>query len=56
MHNDNPLAPEKVAIPNDMSDCCKKIVDKDGIKIGGVNKLIPNLDGKNNYVVHYRNL
>ena len=27
-----------------------------GIKIGGVNKLIPNLDNKSKYVLHYRNL
>ena len=40
--------------------CCqiivKKIVDKYGIKIGDVEKLIPNLGDKTNYVVHYRNL
>ena len=39
-----------------LSDCCKKIADRYGIKVGDVKKLIPNLDNKTNYVVHYRNL
>ena len=56
LHNDYPLAPEKVAIHYDMlSDYCKKIADKYGIKVGGVKNLIPNLGDKTNYVVHYRN-
>ena len=55
-HNDYPLAPEKLAIPCDMlSDLCKKITDKYGIKIGDVTKLIPNLGDKTNYVFHYNN-
>ena len=40
--------------------CCqnviKKIGDKYEIKVGGVEKLIPNLGNKTNYVVHYKNL
>ena len=40
--------------------CCHnivtKIADKYEIKVGDVNKLIPNLGIKTNYVVHYRNL
>ena len=57
MHNDYPLAPEKLAIPYDMlSDYCKKIADEYEIKVGDVKKLIPNLGNKTNYVVHYRNL
>ena len=56
MHNDYPLAKEKLAIPYDMSDYCKKIADEYGIKVGDVKKLIPNLGNKTNYVVHYRNL
>ena len=57
LHNDYPLAPEKLAIPYDMlSDYCKKIADEYGIKIGDVKKLIPNLGGKTNYVLHYKNL
>ena len=57
LHNDYPLAPEKLAIPYDMlSDYCKKIADEYEIKVGDVKKLIPNLGNKTNYVVHYRNL
>ena len=37
LHNDYPLAPER-------------------IKIGNVEKLIPNLNSKTNYVVHFENL
>ena len=57
LHNDYPLAPEKLAIPYDMlSGCCKKIVDKYELKVGDVKKLIPNLSNKTSYVLHYRNL
>ena len=56
MHNDYPLAPEKLAIPYYMSDYCKKIADKYGIKVGDVKKLIPNLVDKSNYIDHYKNL
>ena len=57
MHNDYPLAPEKLAVSSDMlSKYCKRIADKYEIKVGDVKKLIPNLGNKTNYVVHYRNL
>ena len=57
LHNDYPFAPEKFAIPYDMlSDYCKRIADKYGIKVGDVKKLIPNFGNKTNYVLHYRNL
>ena len=56
LHNDYPLAPEKLAIPYDMSDYCKKIADVYGIKLGDVKKLLPSLVDKTNYVLHYRNL
>ena len=57
MHNDYPLAPEKLAVSSDMlSKYCKKIADKYEIKVGDVKKLIPNLGNKTNYVVNYRNL
>ena len=39
-----------------LSDYCKKIADEYGIKVGDVMKLIPNLGGKTNYVLHYKNL
>ena len=56
-HNDYPLAPEKFEISQNMlSKYCSDIADEYGIKIGGVNKLVPNLGNKSKYVVHYRNL
>ena len=57
LHDDYPLAPEKLAIPYDMlSNYCKRIVDKYGIKVCDVKKSIPNLGNKTNYVGNYRNL
>ena len=57
LHNDYPLAPEKLAIPYDMlSDYCKKIADEYKINVGDVKQLLPNLVDKTNYVLHYRNL
>ena len=57
LHNDYPLAPEKLAVSSDMlSKYCKKIADKYEIKVGDVKKIIPNLGNKTNYVVHYKNI
>ena len=57
LHNDYPLAPEKLAVTNDMiSKYCKTIADKYDIKVGDVKKLIQNLKNKTKYVLHYRNL
>ena len=57
LHNDYPLAPEKLAISYyTLSNYCKKIADKYGIKVGDVKKLVPNLSNKSNYFLHYRNL
>ena len=57
LHNDYPLAPEKLAVTNDMlSKYCKIIADKYDIKVGDVKKSIPNLRNKTIYVLHYRNL
>ena len=57
LHNDFPLAPEKLAVSNNMlSKYSKKIGDEFEIKVGDVKKLIPNLGNKTNYVAHYRNL
>ena len=57
IHSDYPLCPEKIEISSDMlSGYCKDIADQYGIKVGGVKKLVPNLDDKVKYVVHYKNL
>ena len=39
-----------------LSRYCFNTANEYGIKIGGVNKLDPNLGNKSKYVVHYRNL
>ena len=39
-----------------MSKHCSDISKKYGIKVGVVNKLVPNLGNKSKYVVNYRNL
>ena len=57
LHNDYPLAPEKIAIPYDMlSDYCKKIANEYEIKVDDVERFIPNLSNKTNYVLYYINL
>ena len=39
-----------------LSKYCFDIANEYETKIGGVNKLLPNLGGKNKYVVNYKNL
>ena len=47
LHNDYPLAPEKVNVSKDMlSEYCNKISEKYKILFGMVNKLIPTLNNK----------
>ena len=57
IHNDYPLAPEKINIPKEwLSDYCLKIANVHNITIGSVKKLVLNLINKNSYKIHYRNL
>ena len=57
LHNDYPLAPEKLEISqNILSKYCFNNANEHRIKIGGDNKLVPNLRNKSKYVVHYRNV
>ena len=57
LHKDYPLAPEKLTVTNDiLSKYCKEIAYKYQINVGDVKKLIPNLDNKTKYVVHYKNI
>ena len=57
MHNDYPLSPEKLEISHNMlSNYFSSIANKYDIKIGSVNRLVPNLGNINKYVLHYTNL
>ena len=57
LHNDYPCASEKILVADDMlSDYCRNIKILHGNSSGTVSKLIPTLNKKTNYVLHYRNL
>ena len=51
------MAPKKIKREEEMlSPYSQENAKKFDIKTGGINKLVPNLLPKKNYVVHYRNL
>ena len=57
LHNDYPLAPEKLEIShNILSNYYNSMANKHGIKIGSVNILVPNLGNKSKYILHYKSM
>ncbi|KAK3738643.1 hypothetical protein QZH41_001793, partial [Actinostola sp. cb2023] len=57
LHNDYPLAPERQKVTQDMlSPYCQQLNEE--LNLGGapVAKLVPNLNDKQHYILHYRNL
>ena len=57
LHNDYPLAPEKLIVQDDLlSPFCKNLKEKFGLTSDKTTKLIPTLFNKEKYVLHVRNL
>ena len=57
LHSDYPLAPEKIKVTTDMlSPYCQQLASDLHLKPGSVSKLVPNLNDKTTYIVHYHNL
>ena len=55
LHNDYPLAPEKLEMSQNMlSSYCSNTANKYDIKIGAVNKLVANFGNESKHVLHYR--
>ena len=56
LHNDYPLAPDKMKIRREMlSEYQLKIADSYNIPIGKVKQLVPKLFDKERYLIHYEN-
>ena len=56
-HNDYPLVPERAMVNIDMlSPYCEQLAEDLHLETASVSKLVPNLNDKTKYIVHYRNL
>ena len=57
LHSDFPLCPEKVKVTDEMlSSYCQQLKENLGLKEPSIAKLIPNLNDKWRYILHYKNL
>ena len=57
LHNDYPLAPEKIIVQDDwLSSFCKNLKEKFILASDKTTKLIPTLFNKEKYVLHVKNL
>ena len=57
LHNDYPLAPERLVVTKEMiSEYGKHLSEKLGTKFSKIEKLVPNFYDKKKYVLHIRNL
>ena len=56
MHNDFLKLQKNLKLIILCCNYCRSIATKYDIKIGGVNKLVPNLGNKSEYVLHCKNL
>lgn len=57
LHSDYPLAPERLTMdPQKLSSYQQDLAKSLNIKVGTTAKLIPNVQNKSKYVLHYRNL
>ena len=57
LHNEYPLAPEKMIITDELlSDYTKNLKEEHNVSSGKVPKLVTTLLNKKKYVIHYRNL
>ena len=57
LHNDYPLAPEKLKVPHDwLSPYCQQLMEDLQMNFTPTDKLVPNLNDKHHYILHYRNL
>jgi len=56
-HSDYPLAPEKTKVTHEMlSPYCRQLSEDLNLGSASMQKLVPNLNAKSHYIVHYRNL
>ena len=57
LHSDFPVSPENITITENMlSPYSKNLLQGLGLKLGKTAKLVPNLNHKSKYILHYRNL